>query len=106
MKTRYGADDFMQVLPRMQAYVNQSIPAAPQLRRAERLMEERGDQRVQVYRGLADYLSTINVSGDGRWSYPLKVLPRPKGKGTRVVITEYDLPRETIQPHDVVVDAE
>jgi streptogramin lyase len=101
-KSRYGADDFMQVLPRMQGYVNQSIPAAPQLRRAERLMEERGDQRVQVYRGLADYLATINVSR-GAWSYPLKALARPNGKATRVIITEYDLPRETIQPHDVVV---
>ena len=38
------------MLPRMQGYVNQSIPQHPQLRKAERLMEERGDQRVQVYR--------------------------------------------------------
>ena len=51
VKSRHSADDFMQVIPRMQGYANQSIPAAPQLRRAERLMEERGDQRVQVYRG-------------------------------------------------------
>src|SRR5205085_3624479 len=101
-----NADDFMQVLPRMQGYVNQSIPAAPQLRRAERLMEERGDQRVQLYRGLADYLSTINLGARERWDYALKTLPRPTGRATRVVITEYDLPRETIQPHDVIVDAD
>jgi virginiamycin B lyase len=105
VKSPHTADDFMHVLPRMQGYVNQSIPAAPQLRRAERLMEERGDQRVQVYRALADYLSRINQSR-GAWTYALKTLARPKGKGTRVVITEYDLPRETIQPHDVVVDAD
>ena len=106
VKSSYKTDDFMQLLPRMQGYVNQSIPAAPQLRRAERLMEERGDQRVQVYRGLADFLSTINLSAGTRWPYPLKALPRLKGKSTRVVITEYDLPRETIQPHDVVVDGD
>jgi len=105
VRSSYKTDDFMQLLPRMQAYVNQSIPAAPQLRRGERLMEERGDQRVQVYRGLAEYLSTINL-GAGSWGYPLKTLARPKGKATRAVITEYDLPRETIQPHDVVVDAD
>ncbi len=36
--------DFMNItLPRMQGYVNQSIPQHPQLRRGERLMEERGD---------------------------------------------------------------
>ena len=105
MKSAYTPDDFMRVLPRMQGYVNQSIPAAPQQRRGERRMEERGDQRVQVYRGLADYLAQINQS-KGAWSYALQTLPRPKGKGTRAVITEYDLPRETIQPHDVIVDAD
>jgi len=104
VKSRYSADDFMQVLPRMQGYVNQSIPAHPQLRRAERLMEERGDQRVQVYRGLAEYLATINLSKGPQWNYALKTLPRPTGRATHVVITEYDLGRETIEPHDVIVD--
>jgi len=104
-RSPYTADDFMQVLPRMQGYVNQSMPGAPQLRRAERLMEERGDQRVQVHRNLADYLASINQSR-GSWSYALKTLPRPKGRATRVVITEYDLPRPIIQPHDVIVTAD
>jgi streptogramin lyase len=104
VKSRYSADDFMQVLPRMQGYVNQSIPAHPQLRRAERLREERGDQRVQVHRALAEYLATINLSKGPQWDYALKTLPRPTGRGTRVVITEYDLGRETIEPHDVIVD--
>jgi len=31
---------------------------------------------------------------------------RVKGKGTRVVITEYDLPRRPLMPHDVIVDRE
>jgi len=104
VKSRYGADDFMQVLPRMQGYVNQSIPAHPQLRRAERLREERGDQRVEVHRKLAEYLATINLSTRPQWDYALKTLPRPTGRATRVVITEYDLGRETIEPHDVIVD--
>src|SRR5450432_1315857 len=89
----------------MQGYVNQSIPAHPQLRRAERLMEERGDQRVQVYRALADYLGTINLSAGSPWGYPLKTFARPSGRATRVIYTEYRLPRETISPHDVIVDA-
>src|SRR5947208_8597550 len=104
MKSAHKTEDFMHVLPRMQGYVNQSIPAAPQLRRAERLMEERGDQRVHVYQRLGDFLATINLSSGPQWSYALKTLPRPQGRATRVVYTEYDLPRETIQPHDVVVD--
>ena len=106
-RSQHKADDLVQVtLPRMQGYVNQSIPAHPQLRRAERLMEERGDQRVHVYRGLADYLSSINLSSSAQWNYQFKTLARPTGRATRVVITEYDLPREVIEPHDVIVDEE
>jgi streptogramin lyase len=106
LRSTYGADDFMTtILPRMQGYVNQSIPAHPQLRRAERLMEERGDQRVQVYRGAAEYLASINLSSRSQWDFELKTLPRPTGAATRVIYTEYDLPRETISPHDVIVDS-
>jgi virginiamycin B lyase len=106
-RSAYDADTFMKtLLPRMQGYVNQSIPQHPQLRRAERLMEERGDQRVQVYRTTAEFLSTINLGSAKQWSYPLKTLPRPAGRATRVIYTEYDLPRETISPHDVIVDAD
>jgi len=106
-RSPHDADTFTKtVLPRMQGYVNQSIPQHPQLRRAERLMEERGDQRVQVYRSTAEYLATINLGEGQKWSYELKTLPRPSGRATRVVYTEYDLPRETISPHDVIVDAE
>jgi streptogramin lyase len=104
-RSRYDADTFTKaVLPRMQGYVNQSIPQHPQLRKAERLMEERGDQRVQVYRSTAEYLSTVNLAESPKWGYELKTYPRPKGRATRVVYTEYDLPRETIEPHDVIVD--
>ena len=107
VRSQYDADTFTKtILPRMQGYVNQSIPQHPQLRKAERLMEERGDQRVQVYRSTAEYLATINRGPAQKWSYELKTLPRPSGRATRVVYTEYDLPRETISPHDVIVDSE
>jgi streptogramin lyase len=105
LNSKYTADEFLTViLPRMQGYVNQSIPSHPQLRRAERLREERGDQRVQVYRGVADYLASINLGSHPTWNFELKTLPRPAGAATRVIYTEYDLPRETIEPHDVIVD--
>ena len=107
VRSKYNSDDFLQrVLPRMQGYVNQSIPQHPQLRKAERLMEERGDQRVQVYRGMADFLSSINLNQGDRWTYELKPRARPNGRATRVIYTEYDLPRETISPHDVIVDTD
>jgi virginiamycin B lyase len=106
-RSPYDADTFTKtILPRMQGYVNQSIPQHPQLRKAERLMEERGDQRVQVYRSTAEYLATINRGEGQKWTYELKTAPRPSGRATRVIYTEYDLPRDTISPHDVIVDAE
>ena len=106
LRSNYSADDFMKtILPRMQGYVNQSIPQHPQLRRAERLMEERGDQRVQVYRAAAEYLASINLNSRPRWNFEFKTEPRPTGAATRVIYTEYDLPRETISPHDVIVDS-
>jgi streptogramin lyase len=104
-RSRYSAEDFLKVvLPRMQSYVNQSIPGAPQLRKGERLMEERGDQRVQVYRELGDYLAKVNLSTSRQWSYELRTFARPAGDATRVVYTEYDLPRKLAQPHDAIVD--
>ena len=41
----------------------------------------------------AAYLATVNKSS-GSWSYTLQTLPRVSGKSTRVVITEYQLPRK------------
>ncbi len=79
-RSHYDADTFTKtILPRMQAYVNQSIPQHPQLRKAERLMEERGDQRVQVYRSTAEFLSSVNLGESAKWSYELKTFPRPSG---------------------------
>ena len=104
-RSKYTSEEFLAaVLPRMQAYVNQSIPGAPQLRKGERLMEERGDQRVQVYKDLGDFLAKINLSRSPTWSYELRTFPRPTGQATQAVYTEYDLPDKLAQPHDVVID--
>lgn len=106
MRSKYDTDGFLtQILPRMQGYVQQSLPIHPQLRPAERLMEEQGEDRIEIYRSMARYLSTINLSATDKWTYALKTLPRPKGAATRVIYTEYDLPRQEMAPHDVIVDA-
>ena len=52
---------------------------------------------------VAAYLASINRSA-GDFAWQPKPVPRVSGSGTRVVITEYDLPDPTIQPHDVIVD--
>src|SRR5262249_54776512 len=57
-------------------------------------------------RKTAEYLASINLSDVEKWEYPLKTLDRPKGRATRAIITQYDLPRPTTDPHDVLVDAQ
>jgi virginiamycin B lyase len=106
VRSTHDADEFANlVLPRMAGYANQSMPIHPQRRQAERLLEERGDQRKQAQQATAKFLASINLSGSDTWAYPLKTLPRPKGRATHVIITEYDLPRPTAEPHDVIVDS-
>ena len=54
-------------------------------------------------RQVAEYLASVNLSKDEVWKYPLQTLPRPTGKGTKVIITTYDLARPEAMPHDVIV---
>jgi virginiamycin B lyase len=105
MRSKYDAEGFLTgILPRMQSYVQQSMPIHPQLRPAERLMEERGEDRIEVYRAVAEYLSTLNLSKTEKWDYPFRTFARPSGPATRVIYTEYDLPRAEVAPHDTMVD--
>ena len=55
---------------------------------------------------LANYLATINLSTKSEWDYQFKPYPRLKGESTKVIITEYDLPRRDGEPHDAVMDTE
>jgi streptogramin lyase len=103
-RSQYDADGFVDVLKRMAGYANQSTPLHPQRRLAQRLLEERGDARERAFRERAEYLATVNLNEGDTWEFPLKMLPRPTGRSTRVIITEWDLPRATIEPHDVIVD--
>ncbi|MBO0750598.1 MAG: carboxypeptidase regulatory-like domain-containing protein [Bradyrhizobiaceae bacterium] len=103
VRSTHDPKEFMQVQARMTTYANQSVPTRPQLRRAERLLEERGDNRVRAQRERAEFLASINLSETETWSYDLKPMPRPTGAATRVIITEYDLPRNSIEPHDVII---
>jgi len=104
-RSRHTPAEFIQVMERMSTYANQSTPLKPQKRKAERLLEDRGESRRLARERQAAYMSTVNLREGATWEYDLKTLPRPKGKGTQVIVTEYDLPRKTIQPHDVIVDS-
>jgi len=107
VRSKYDIASFTQaILPRMASYANQSTPLRPQLRLGARDTALVGEDQARIQRAQAEWLSTINLSTASAWQFPLKTLPRPRGKATRVIITEYDLPRPTIEPHDVIVDVD
>ena len=54
----------------------------------------------------AEYLASLTLGNPEAIEYDFKSLPRPKGHATRVIVTEYDLPRKEAMPHDVIVDAD
>jgi virginiamycin B lyase len=99
-RSKFSADEFMPVLKRMSNYANNTIQARPQRRVVEVEFPEDRARKV------AEYLASVNLNGRETWPYKLQMLPRPSGAATRAVITEYDLPRATIAPHDVRTDAD
>ncbi len=106
MMSKHDADGFVQTIKRMGTYANQSTFIRPQKRLTGRDTDLVGEDREKLQRAQAEYFATLNQSAKGTgWTYELKTFARPKGRATRVVITEWDLPRPTIQPHDVVVDS-
>ncbi len=107
-RSRHDAHEFMKVIDRMAGYPPLAFPLMPQRTPAPRLGPgtANAEARDAARRRQAEYLATLNLSQGPTRQYTLKTLPRPKGAGTRVIYTEYDLPRATRQPHDVIVDRE
>jgi virginiamycin B lyase len=101
VRSTHTSDEFTQVITRMRGYGAVSQPIKPQ-----RMLDPARSGTPEQYRRQADYLSTINLNEHDRWPYELKTLPRPTGRATRAIITEYDMPRSTTEPHDVIVDAQ
>jgi len=101
VRSTHDADEWTQVITRMKGYAFVSTPLKPQ-----RMLDETRAGKPEDYRKMAEYLATINLSGVDKWDYPLKTLPRPSGRATRAIVTEYDMKRPTTQPHDVLLDQE
>src|SRR5579871_6390236 len=101
VRSTHDADEWTHVISRMMGYGAVSQPIKPQ-----RMLDRRRAGAPEQYRKLADYLATINLSAVDHWPYELKTLPRPKGRDTRAIVTEYDVIRPTSEPHDVLVDKE
>jgi virginiamycin B lyase len=108
MRSRAGADALTKIVERMSTYPQLSFPLMPQKLVAARIGggEDPLEQRLEGWRKQAQYLSTVNLSSTDHWKYSFNTHPRPTGRATQVIYTEYDLPARTRQPHDVIVDSE
>lgn len=107
MRSRANADALVKVIQRMSTYPQLAFPLMPQKLVAARIGggEDPLEHRVEVWRRQAAYLASVNLSSTDRWKFPFQFHARPKGRATQVIYTEYDLPKPTRQPHDVVVDS-
>lgn len=101
MRNRYDERSWHLILQRMiqgsgSPLINMDHPTPTTRDRASRsaLMDEDF---------LAKWLS--EVRGPDSKDSPVYFMPRPKGPSTKVVITEYELPRELLAPHDVSGDS-
>ena len=98
VKSTHDADELVNVIARMNGYAQVSHVLKPQRR-----VDQSRAANPERFRKAAEYIAGINLSSAPQWSYELKTLPRIKGLGANVIITEYDLPRATIEPHDVII---
>ena len=97
MRSTENSDEFLHVFTRMASYTKGSTPLHPQWRR-----DSIFGQNADRFRADSDFLAAINLAATPSWHFKLKTLPRVSGRGTRVLITQYDLPRRNIEPHDVI----
>jgi virginiamycin B lyase len=101
VRASHDADEWAQVIVRMNGYGPVSQPIKPQ-----RMLDPDRSGGPEQFRKQAEYLAGISRNRASLWEQPLKTLPRPSGRATRVIITEYDMGRPTTEPHDVLVDAQ
>ena len=120
VRSHYTAAEWVPVLQRMSRYSQGSTPARPQLRPnthgggsgspilGQGMGGREGEAPVGENRmaATAAYLASINLSATPAWTYTLKTYPRPSAAATRVIVTEYDLPRPETLPHDAAADAD
>jgi streptogramin lyase len=101
--SRFNAEEMAQVVQRMRRHTNNSSLLHPWLRPADDFPHG-PPTAAQIDAG--KYFSSINLSARDTFEFPLKTLPRPKGKATEVIYTVYELPRPDASPHDTVFDGQ
>jgi virginiamycin B lyase len=100
----HDADEFKQIFRRMGGYSPGSMPTTHIQPLLPGLRADRSPMPANAQGFMADWLASVDRNASDKLTYDFKTLPRPKGASTRVIYTEYDLPRRETQPHDVVMD--
>ena len=118
VKSRHTAEEFVPVITRMQRYYPDGTTYGIYERRGRSQFAGAHEQEAAEANDswgfwpnvkktdLAAYLATINRSGGRNLPTEYETLPRPTGKATRVIITQYDMPRRDTVPHDSDVDSQ
>jgi streptogramin lyase len=99
-------DEWKQVFARMGRYAPETVPTRPQLLLAGGPRSERPRVPANMMDAAAGFLVNASLNNPDSEEFNFKRLPRPKGRATHVIVTEYDLPRKEALPHDVIVDAD
>lgn len=86
------------IIKLMASFSAESTPAAPQP-----LPAGPRKPKPTFLAAASKVLANINLSHGPKRTYSLKTLPRPQGRATHVIITEYALPRKSWLPHDVIL---
>lgn len=99
--SQHTKQEFLTVFERMAGY----YPGASDLQ-PQRLVgnDRRPPLPAEVEAHVAEWLASVNLNGREAHPFAYQTYARPMGRATRVIITEWDLPRPEIQPHDVIVD--
>src|SRR5258708_29748094 len=90
MKSTHDADGFMEVIQRMSHYYPGSTPLKPQrlAGTANRDVERGGNGRKT-----AEWLASVNLSGEPAWAFPLRAQPPLTRTSTHVITPQYNFPK-------------
>jgi virginiamycin B lyase len=101
-KNRYDEQSWRLIVQRMLRG-----SGSPLINQARITPERRGRTRmpsVEEEELVAKWLA--KARGPESVDAPVSLMPRPRGRATRVIVTEYELPRTILAPHDVHGDSQ
>lgn len=101
-RVRHDERSWALIVDRMARHGGQTLRNRQGESRAEGGGTNRGSR--EDLEKLAKWLATVR--GPGAVDAPYQTWPRPKGASTRVVVTEYEMPRELLGLHDVSGDSQ